>query len=74
VETDRVTDDRDWVIWSFEHRAWWRPGRMGYSVEIDRAGRYTEQEARAIVRDANRYSATAQEIAIHLTDDTRLIL
>ena len=69
-----MTADRRWAIWSFEHRAWWRPGRMGYCLELAEAGRYTEDEARAIVRDANRYATTAQEIALHLDDETRLIL
>lgn len=47
-----------YVIWSFEHDAWWRPGRMGYTPELDAAGRYTKAEAEEIVADANRYSGS----------------
>lgn len=43
----------DYVIWSFEHRAWWRPGRWGYTDDLEQAGRYTRREAEAIVADAN---------------------
>ena len=42
-----------WVIWSFEHDAWWAPGRCGYVLELAQAGRYTEAEARDIEADAN---------------------
>jgi hypothetical protein len=37
------------VIWSFEHRAWWGPERRGYTTAILAAGRYTASEAGAIV-------------------------
>ena len=33
------------VIWSDEHRAWWRAERCGYTRDIDLAGRYTFSEA-----------------------------
>ena len=36
---------RDWVIWSYEHRAWWKPGDMGYTTDFEQAGRYTQAEA-----------------------------
>ena len=42
-----------YLIWSIEHAAWWRPGRMGYTREFALAGVYPEAEARAIVEDAN---------------------
>lgn len=42
-----------WVIWSFEHDAWWAPGRCGYVLELAQAGRYTEAEARDIEAHAN---------------------
>ena len=41
------------VIWSYEHRAWWRPGSWGYTQELGEAGRYTRADAEAIVRRAN---------------------
>lgn len=41
------------LIWSNEHRAWWRPGRCGYTTDIDQAGRYDRREAKRICRDAD---------------------
>jgi hypothetical protein len=46
-------NEREWVIWSFEHDAWWGPGEWGYVRELAAAGRYTEMRARKIVADAN---------------------
>ncbi len=34
-----------YLIWSNEHRAWWRPNRLGYTEFHERAGRYTRDEA-----------------------------
>jgi hypothetical protein len=31
-----------------EHICWWRPESRGYTICVDRAGRYSEQEARSI--------------------------
>jgi hypothetical protein len=56
------------VIWSFEHDAWWGPGRMGYTRELAQAGRYSEAEATAIVADANRYRPVEYERALPLVD------
>lgn len=41
-----------WIIWSNEHRAFWRPNRCGYTTAIEAAGRYSKAEAEAICRDA----------------------
>jgi hypothetical protein len=40
-------------IWSIEHDAWWRPGRMGYTTRLSEAGRYTDRESAAILERAN---------------------
>jgi hypothetical protein len=53
-----------YVIWSFEHDAWWGPGRMGYTADLMHAGRYSKSEADAIVVQANRYRPTIYEVAI----------
>ena len=39
----------DYVVWSFEHRAWWGPDHRGYVTDLDAAGRYTRHEAAEIV-------------------------
>lgn len=41
------------LIWSFEHMAWWRPGRGGYTGNFEYAGYYDLEEAIEIVRCAN---------------------
>ncbi len=43
---------RDYLIWSNEHRLWWRPNRAGYTADFAEAGAYTEPEALAICRSA----------------------
>lgn len=43
-----------WVVWSYEHDAWWAPNRCGYTKSLTSAGIYTEAEAREIEADANR--------------------
>jgi hypothetical protein len=54
----------EFVIWSMEHQAFWRPGRVGYSPTLDGAGRYPEHEARAIVARANYPPGTCHECMI----------
>lgn len=56
-----------WLIWSNEHFAWWRPNSLGYTTDISRAGRYDETEATAICDGANRYlraGASPNEVMI----------
>jgi hypothetical protein len=45
-----MTPDKDlrWMIWSNEHRAWWRPASCGYTRKIEEAGLYSYAEAKAI--------------------------
>jgi hypothetical protein len=42
----------DYLIWSNEHRAWWKTGGWGYSTGLATAGRFTKQDAMRICRDA----------------------
>ena len=42
-----------YVIWSFEHNAWWRDNSCGYSTNIFGAGLYCKAEADEIVKGAN---------------------
>ena len=41
-----------YLIWSNEHRAWWRPSEAGYTTHVEAAGRYSRERAIAICRDA----------------------
>lgn len=43
----------DYLIWSNEHTAWWKPAHRGYTTVIHEAGRYTSAEADRIVAAAN---------------------
>ena len=36
---------RRYLVWSNEHRMWWRPNSCGYTTDIAQAGRYTRAEA-----------------------------
>lgn len=42
-----------YLIWSFEHRGWWRPGSMGYCNSRADAGIYDREDALAICKRAN---------------------
>lgn len=46
-------DPKEWLIWSNEHEAWWRPNHRGYTCIIEEAGRYSKAEADSIVANAN---------------------
>jgi hypothetical protein len=37
----------DWLVYSREHNAFWRPYGCGYTFDINAAGRYTKSEAEA---------------------------
>lgn len=43
----------NFLIWSNEHRGWWAPNSQGYCRHRKDAGRYSFEEACAIVNDAN---------------------
>lgn len=45
-----------YLIWSTEHRGWWKPNRHGYTTATHLAGRFSSEEARDIVNNANRYA------------------
>jgi len=47
--------EQPWVIWSFEHNAWWGPDRCGYVSDLADAGRYSHAEVDEIVGAANRF-------------------
>jgi hypothetical protein len=42
-----------YIIWSNEHKAYWRPNAAGYTKAKSQAGRYSLADAIAICDDAN---------------------
>lgn len=46
-------DGERYLIWSNEHRAWWKPNRYGYSTLTHEAGTYSKEEAEGIISRAN---------------------
>jgi hypothetical protein len=44
-----------YLVWSFEHRAWWRGMCSGYTRDVVEAGRYSLEQARDICITANQY-------------------
>lgn len=42
-----------WLIWSIEHDRWWAPNHRGYVHSKALAGRYSYDDALAIVTEAN---------------------
>jgi hypothetical protein len=43
----------EYLIWSFEHNAWWGPNEVGYVKNIEKAGRYSLAGAERICLAAN---------------------
>lgn len=60
-----IPQGRHWLIYSREHNAFWRPDSSGYTYDIDAAGRYTEEDAKAncTMRDPQR-DGSPSEIAV----------
>lgn len=59
----------EYLIWSEEHRSWWRPHSRGYTDQMPQAGRYPAHVAAQIVRDANiggRFNECAVPIDAHM--------
>lgn len=56
-----------YLIWSNEHRAWWRADSLGYTIDLATAGRYPRAAAVSIAaraRDGWREGEPPPEIAI----------
>jgi hypothetical protein len=43
-----------WLIWSLEHRGWRKPAGWAYTTATNKAGFFTDGEAKEIVDRANR--------------------
>jgi hypothetical protein len=44
----------DWLIWSIEHNAWWKPDARWYTTHRDQAGRHDTKLALKYVWEANK--------------------
>lgn len=61
----------EYLIWSNEHRAWWRADSCGYTTALEAAGRYHRTEAIEICAGAHvgwRPGSPPSEIPIRETD------
>jgi hypothetical protein len=65
--------DDQYLVWSNEHRAWWRAGHCGYATGLREAGRYSRDQAIEICRDAiptAMHVGTISEIPVRAADVT----
>lgn len=63
--------DADYLVWSNEHRGWWRANSCGYAKSILEAGRYTRAEAIDIAdksRNGWKLDQRPDEIAVAIAD------
>lgn len=44
-----------WLVWSNEHKGWWRRDGNGYSQHVIDAKRFSYQEACAVVHQSNQH-------------------
>lgn len=58
----------EYLIWSNEHRAWWRPNCCGYTVHLKAAGRYSREDAIKHSRTRSRDGEIMPEIPVRLDD------
>lgn len=63
-----------YVIWSHEHRAWWRPGGIGYTPRLADAGRFTRLHAIDIcIRAMPGAKEALNELPVRLADLTEML-
>jgi len=56
----------EYLVWSFEHDAWWGPNESGYTKDIERAGRYSQRDAgRIVMQDVFNYEVAVLENTAH---------
>jgi hypothetical protein len=63
--------DDAYLVWSNEHRGWWRPGAWGYTADPAEAGRFTRERAIEICRGAlptAMHLGVMSEIPVRLAD------
>jgi hypothetical protein len=57
--------DEPYLIWSYEHDAWWKAERRGYTRVLIDAGVYSKAEAEAIVKDANIVAVEEEAVSLY---------
>jgi hypothetical protein len=65
-----------YLVWSNEHRAWWKPGGYGYSTGLRGAGQFSRDRAIEICRDALLTAAhigVIAEVPVRLADITDVL-
>ena len=64
-------EPKNYLIWSNEHRAWWRPNSCGYTSKLREAGHYSRNEAITIssrARDGWKEGEPPPEIPVRIVD------
>lgn len=59
-----MTEEDLYYIYSFEHGAWWKPNKNGYTDSLDKAGKYTKEEAYKMCAFANWVSLEEVPVAV----------
>lgn len=66
-----TAETADYVVWSNEHSAWWRPDKCGYCTHLSGAGHYTREQALKIcigARGGREFNCNPSEVPILLAD------
>ena len=63
-----MSDEKDHVIWYTDNYVgdcilWWGPDECGYTTDLDKAGRYTEEHAKRIEKRRGKEKAVPFKIA-----------
>lgn len=58
-----------YLIWSNEHRAWWKPNSCGYTTNIIEAGTYSQVQMAEIVQGATfDWTEAPNEVPVRVSD------
>jgi hypothetical protein len=67
--------DSQYLIWSNEPHAWWRPNKRGYTMDHRRAGRYPKEVAISCCRDRDQCPGEAPpELPIREADLSEILV